>query len=150
MAHGKRGQALFWRPFSHPTKLSHNDYLTDAAKTPLIGSVHVQVGVSNEQALDETKWLQSIATTPLDSTDDRNLPSAIVAHVDLSSPSAADNITARKAYPNFRGARQIIGRSYKEDAKTGTDSLLDDPQWKEGLSLLARSNLSFDLQLIPS
>ena len=49
----------------------------------------------------------------------------------------------------MRGVRQIIGRSDEEDAKTGSAALLDNPQWTDGLALLAERGLSFDLQLTP-
>jgi len=42
-----------------------------------------------------------------------------------------------------------VGRAPEEDAKTGTNDLLDNPAFTKGLYAAAARGLSFDLQLIP-
>ena len=49
----------------------------------------------------------------------------------------------------LRGIRQIVGRHPEEDKQHATNDLITDPAWIDGLKLLARRGLSFDLQLIP-
>ncbi|EEE35819.1 amidohydrolase 2 [Rhodobacteraceae bacterium KLH11] len=49
----------------------------------------------------------------------------------------------------MRGVRQIVGRAPGEDAQTGTNTLLDDPRFLNGLQEAGRRGFSFDLQLIP-
>lgn len=125
------------------------DFLDDAAQIPLAASVHIQVGVSEEQALEETRWLQSVADHTPGWSEHRDFPNAIVGYADLTSPTLMRDLALHMESANFRGVRQIVGRSTKEDAESGTASLLDNPRWRAGLEQLARARLSFDLQLIP-
>ncbi|NQX94571.1 MAG: amidohydrolase family protein [Erythrobacter sp.] len=139
----ERGVVRF---FGDPAPIQR-DYLAedlreDFADLPVVKSVHVQVGVALEDSLKETRWLQSCANAS-------GLPNAIVAFADLTAPDI-DAVLDQHAQSNaFRGVRQIVGRSAEEDAKTGTNTLLSDPAFAEGLRKLVKRNLSFDLQLTP-
>ena len=41
--------------------------------------------------------------------------------------------------------RQIIGRAEKEDAQTGTNNLLNDPKFLDGLKYISKLGLTFDI-----
>ncbi len=144
MARGER------RFFGDPTSLQRNyvvaDFLEDARSLPLQASVHVQVGAAEADSLRETQWLQAVADAPRS----RGLPQAIVAFCDLTSPNAPQQLAAQAAHRNLRGIRQIVGRAPAEDARYGSDALLDDPFWLQNLRGLPSLGLSFDLQLIPA
>jgi predicted TIM-barrel fold metal-dependent hydrolase len=135
------------RFFGDPTPIRKNyliaDLRSDAIDYELAGSVHVQVGVADGEALNETAWLEKTAAVD-------GLPSAIVAYCDLAGTGVRQELEEHKAYPRVRGIRQIVGRSEKEDAATGSGQLLLDPRWRDGLMQAAELGLSFDLQLIPS
>lgn len=73
----------------------------------------------------------------------------MVAFCDLTATDAEAQIDAQMQFPRVRGVRQIVGRHAEEDRRHGTDALLKDPVWLEGLRMLAAKGLSFDLQLIP-
>ncbi len=134
------------RFFGDPEPIQRNylaaDLLKDAAAYDLVGSVHIQVGVADGDEVSESRWLDSVANT-------QGLPSAIVAFCDLSSRDAQQILDAQQALDRVRGIRHIIGRSAEEDAKTGSDALLDNPRWLDNLASLRDRGLSFDLQLIP-
>lgn len=138
------------RFFGDPTPIQKNylvsDLLTDAADIPLSRSVHVQVGVADEDVVAETRWLQRVADDPAS----RGLPQAIVAYCDLASPQAPGTIAAHRQSRNLRGIRQIVGRSDAEDAATGSGALIEAPLFAENLQRLVDIDLSFDLQLVPS
>lgn len=134
------------RFFGDPAPIQR-DYLVsdlrdDIVDLPVVKSVHVQVGAALEDSLKETRWLQACA-------DASELPNAIVAFADLTAPDLFDVLDQHSEAPTFRGVRQIVGRSAKEDAKTGTNTLLNDPSFSAGLEELAQRGLSFDLQLTP-
>jgi len=76
-------------------------------------------------------------------------PMAQVVFCDLTDPALGARLDAFAALPTVRGVRQIVGRAPGEDAVTGTNALLDDPAFAEGLREAGRRGLSFDLQLIP-
>lgn len=137
------------RFFGDPTPIQKNylleNFFTDIENLPIAGSVHIQVGVEENQALDETRWLQSVA----DSKKSKGFPQAIVAFCDLSTDAALAELKKHKTHANLRGIRQIIGRSPEEDLRTNSRHLLDDATWTKNLCKLAEYELSFDLQLIP-
>ncbi|WND03024.1 amidohydrolase family protein [Temperatibacter marinus] len=129
------------RFFGDPTPIQKNYYpenlSADAAPLKLEKSVHIQVGA--QDSMQESQWIQSI---------DGSVPSAHIAEAALHSGNIAHTLQNFSLLSKIRGVRQIIGRHPVEDAKTGTDMLLTDPQWQKGLKILESSGLSFDLQLI--
>lgn len=115
------------------------EFRNDAKKFD--ASVHIQVGAADPMA--EAKWIQSVA----DKTPD--WPMVQVVFCDLTQSNLKDAFKAYQAMSTLRGVRQIVGRSPEEDAATGTNDLLDDPSFLDGLKRAADHGLSFDLQLIP-
>jgi predicted TIM-barrel fold metal-dependent hydrolase len=141
----QRGVARF---FGDPTPIQRDylvgDFLNDVGDLPVTSSVHIQVGADPSDSIAETRWLQSEAQqTPL------GIPNAIVAFCDLADQDADKILDAQAESGNLRGIRQIVGRSPDEDAKSGTNALLDNSIWIENLARLPSRQLSFDLQLIP-
>lgn len=134
------------RFFGDPTPLQKNylfeDFRADIGHLPVVKSVHIQVGVTPEDAVKETTWLQSIGDT-------NGFPHAIVAFTDLTAPDFEDHLDAHARHDRLRGVRQIVGRSAEEDRRTGTQGLLSEPAFLNGLRALAARGLSFDLQLTP-
>ena len=138
------------RFFGNPAPIQKNylveDFFDDIGSLPVVASVHVQVGVEEDQAVEETRWLQSVA----DAKTSNGFPQGIIAFCNLAETDAMEKIEQHRQFANLRGIRQIVGRSPDEDAVTGTNKLLENPVWKKNLSSLVDYDLSFDLQLIPS
>ncbi|MTI02273.1 amidohydrolase [Roseibium sp. RKSG952] len=133
------------RFFGDPTPIQR-DYLLpqfrkDAEAYDFKASVHIQVGAADPWA--EAKWVQSVADQHPD------WPLAQVAYCDLTSDDLPDQLDRLQSLPSLRGVRQIIGRSPGEDAKSGTNDLLENPKFLAGLRELGERGLSFDLQLLP-
>ena len=103
-----RGEERF---FGDPTPIQKNyltkDFLAESQRYRPAASVHIQVGVSPEDELKETQWLQSLLPCP----------QAIVAATDLSAPDLAETLDAHASCDRFRGVRQILGRHREEDKK---------------------------------
>ncbi|GAA6207851.1 amidohydrolase [Cognatishimia sp. WU-CL00825] len=118
-----------------------DEFTADAKAQGFEGSVHIQVGAADPLA--EARWVQGVA--------DANpaWKMAQVAFCDLTAPDAEQQLDALQNLPTVRGVRQIVGRAPGEDAQTGTNHLLDNPVFVQGLRSLAKRNLSFDLQLLP-
>ena len=131
------------RFFGDPTPIQR-DYLLDDFRRDAKGfaaSVHIQVGA--EDGLAEARWVQRIAD------ENPDWPLAQVVFCDLTGDDLGTRLDAFQALPSVRGLRQIVGRAPGEDAHTGTNALLDDPRFLEGLKEAGRRGLSFDLQLLP-
>ncbi|MDA5095479.1 amidohydrolase family protein [Aliiroseovarius sp. KMU-50] len=133
------------RFFGDPAPIQRN-YLLDefrkvAAAQGISGSVHIQVGAEDGWA--EAKWVQKIAE------ENPDWPLAQVVFCDLTASDLGTQLDRFKTLSTVRGVRQIVGRAPGEDTITGTNTLLDDPKFAEGLQEAGRRGLSFDLQLIP-
>lgn len=133
------------RFFGDPAPIQR-DYLIeefrqDAAAQGFAASVHIQVGAAD--GWQEAEWVQSVAAANPD------WPMAQVVFCDLTSQDREAQLDRFQTLPSVRGARQIVGRAPGEDARTGTNALLDDPRFLSGLRELGRRGLSFDLQLLP-
>ena len=143
------------RFFGDPTPIQKNylvaDLLRDAAPLQVEKSVHVQVGVADEDVIEETRWLQRVADSGEGQVlpNAQGLPNAIVAFCDLASEDAAETLRAHLRSRNLRGVRQIIGRAPDEDPGTGSDLLIENRNWQANLRRLVDLDLRFDLQLIP-
>ncbi|WP_432448432.1 amidohydrolase family protein [Aliiroseovarius marinus] len=133
------------RFFGDPSPIQRNylldEFRRDAAAQGVSASVHIQVGA--DDGLAEAKWVQSVA----DATPD--WPIAQVVFCDLTGADLNAQLDAFQALSTVKGVRQIVGRAPGEDAVTGTNDLLDNPRFLEGLREAGHRGLSFDLQLIP-
>lgn len=131
------------RFFGDPSPIQR-DYLIDEYRRDAAGfsaSVHIQVGAA--EGWTEAEWVQSVADASPD------WPLVQVAFCDLTSPDLSAQLDRFQTLPTLRGLRQIVGRAPGEDAQTGTNALLADPRFADGLRQVGGRGLSFDLQLIP-
>jgi len=132
------------RFFGDPAPIQKNyhvpDFRVDHGDLPVVGSVHVQCGVALEHNVKETEFVQA-------QSDSYGLANAIVAFCDLTSANAQKELDQQQVFKSLRGVRQIVGRDAAEDAKNGTNKLLENPAFKMGLRTLIKRKLSFDLQL---
>ncbi|RMH44144.1 MAG: amidohydrolase, partial [Alphaproteobacteria bacterium] len=131
------------RFFGDPTPIQRN-YLIDEFRRDAAGfsgSVHVQVGAADPMA--EARWVDTVAA----SVPDWRM--AQVVFCDLTAPDLGKRLDAFQKLRTVRGVRQIVGRAPGEDARTGTNTLLDTPAFLDGLKEVGRRGLSFDLQLVP-
>lgn len=139
----ERGVTRF---FGDPSPIQRDyhtpDFRADIGELPVTGSVFVQCGVAEDDAVAETRYAQEQA-------DEHGLVRAIVAFCDLTADGFESVLDAHRQSPALRGIRQIVGRDAAEDARNGTNALLDDPRFLDGLRTLAARGLSFDLQLTP-
>ena len=124
------------------TDYTLDDYLADAGGYRVEKIVHIDAGAHGDDALAETEWLQSLA-------NDGGKPNAIVAFAALNDPDVERLLAAHAEHANVRGIRHII--NWHDDPKrTYTQrNLLDDDAFARGYALLAKYNLSFDLQIYP-
>ena len=122
------------------------DYLADAAELEplggrLVGSVHVENGAADP--LRESRWVDAVSAA-------HGIPTVQVVKVDLTSPTAREQLAAHCALPTVRGVRDILNwhpdplYSHRDRA-----DLMTDRAWLAGLSAVAEAGLSFDLQVFP-
>lgn len=120
-----------------------DDYRRDLQRWNLVGAVHVDAGADAGQALAETEWLEALATGD-------GLPTAIIAHADLTRPDVDERLAAHARHPRVRGIRQIVNWHANPGRTYGPIDLTLDPAWERGFARLAAHGLSFDLQCYPA
>lgn len=140
----EKGERFFGDPAPIQKNYHVDDFKADFDSLPIIKSVHIQVGVKPETSVQETAWLQSCADERME-----GFPHAIVAFCDLTQDNAPTELDAHQQFRNLRGVRQIVGRDAIEDARNGTNALLENTTFLSGLKTLPKRGLSFDLQLTP-
>ncbi|TKI07883.1 amidohydrolase family protein [Martelella alba] len=120
-----------------------NEYLQDVQAAGVVKSVHLDSGYVPTDPVGETRLLQNLA-------DKYGFPHGIVARAALEQPDIQANLEAQTQYPNIRGVRHILNW-HPDPAKrfTSRGDWMQDRHWLNGFALLARYNLSFDLQIWP-
>jgi len=118
------------------------DYFADAEGFKVDKVVHIDAGASASDALNETRWLQSLA-------DETGFPNAIVAFAALNDPDVEPLLAQHVESRNVRGIRHIINWHENPKRTYTPKNLLEDPAFARGYALLSRYKLSFDLQIYP-
>ncbi len=135
------------RFFGDPTPIQRDytveEFRRDAEAVGVAASIHVQAGTPF--GLDEARWVQAVH----DGAGKGRFPAAQVAHCDLTAADAEAQLDTLAELSSVRGIRQIVGRSPEEDLRTGTASLLGNPDFERGLRAVAARGWTFDLQLLP-
>ena len=117
------------------------DFFADIGDLPLVKSVHVNGDHDHNDPVRETAWLQSVA----DDKNSRGFPHAIVADASLTREDLPALLEAHCAYRNMRGVRSILSPI----VTANRPNVLEGSAWWDGLKMLARFDLSLDLQIHP-
>jgi predicted TIM-barrel fold metal-dependent hydrolase len=118
------------------------DYFADAEGFTVDKVVHIDAGAAASDALNETRWLQSLA-------NETGYPNAIVAFAALNDPEVEPLLAQHVESRNVRGIRHIINWHENPKRTYTPRNLLEDPAFARGYGLLSRYRLSFDLQIYP-
>ncbi|MCI0835112.1 MAG: amidohydrolase family protein [Chloroflexi bacterium] len=124
-----------------------SDFHRGAHGLPLKKSVHVQAEWDHDaDPVGETAWLQGIADDPASN----GMPNAIIAYANLSDPDVEGVLERHAEHANWRGIRHML--NWSDDPKfrfAESGDLMSDPQWRSGFKLLAKFNVSFEVQIWP-
>ncbi len=117
------------------------EYHRDTALHNVIATVHIEAECQRDRQVAETAWVSAIA-------DEFAMPNAIVAHAWIDEPNSEEILLQHKAYPLVRGIRTkpVISKG-PDDSVAGEPRSLQDPNWRRGLDLLRKHDLSWDLRV---
>ncbi len=110
------------------------DYEESIAGTGVVKSVHVQADVDAEFALQETRWVLSIAD------DERSPVEAVVAWAPVESDELESYLDRLGTHAKLKGVRRLIQSEADID-------FCKSPEFVSGVRKLAARGLSFDLCL---
>jgi predicted TIM-barrel fold metal-dependent hydrolase len=117
------------------------EWINDIAPEGVTKSVHVTAMWGNPRALDETRWLQSIA-------DKHGFPHGIVCQAEMTDPDLDAKLKAQKQFLNLRGVRhQLHWDSHPLRQPNPTPDLCNRPDFRRGFALLEKHGLHFELQV---
>jgi predicted TIM-barrel fold metal-dependent hydrolase len=120
------------------------ELMNDIVPEGVVKSVHVTANWGIARALDETRWLQSVA-------DKHGFPHGITFQVDMADPDLEAQIKAQKQYPNVRGVRhQLHWDSHPLRQNVSRPDLCNTPEFRRGFALLEKYALHFELQVFAS
>lgn len=120
------------------------EYLNDIAGLNIARSIYVQTNWPPEAAVEETRWVQSVA-------DGHGYPHAIVAYANLADPKLPDVLKAHAEHANFRGVRQQLHWHDKALYRFAErPDIMNDEDWRGGFALVAEFGLVFELQVFTS
>ena len=120
------------------------EWMNDIVPEKVVKSVHVTANWGLERALEETKWLQSVA-------DKHGYPHGFTLQADLTDPGLDATLKAHKVYPNIRGVRhQLYWESHPLHQVVSRPDLCNTPEFRRGFSLVEKYGLHFELQLFAS
>ena len=118
-----------------------DDYRRDASGHNVLKTVHIEAECDRTRQVAETEWLTEINAR-------HGVPSAIVAHAWFHTEEAEEVIARQAAFPLVRGIRsKPVTAAAPDERVAGAPGTMQDPRWLNGLSLLEKYNLSWDLRV---
>ena len=118
-----------------------DDYRRDASGHNVLKTVHIEAECDRTRQVAETEWLTEINAR-------HGVPSAIVAHAWFHTENAEEVIARQAAFPLVRGIRsKPVTAATPDERVAGAPGTMQDPRWLNGLSLLEKYNLSWDLRV---
>jgi predicted TIM-barrel fold metal-dependent hydrolase len=117
------------------------DYRIDAHGLNVIATVHVEAEHDRARSVQETDWLhrQHAGT---------GMPNAVVAHAYFHAPGVERVLAAHRQYPLVRGIRcKPRTTPAPQRQRLEGPGTMQDPEWRRGLALLERYELSWDLRV---
>ena len=120
------------------------EYRSDIAGCDIVKSIYIQTNWPAGRSFDEARWVQSVA-------DETGWPHASVAHADLGDSEVGSLLRRLVELPATRGIRQQLhwheNPQYRFAPRPG---VVNDADWRRGLTLLADHGLLFELQIFAS
>lgn len=119
------------------------DYRTDTGALRVVKTVHVEAETDRDDPVRETRWL-------VEQMETEDLPDAIVAHAWLDTLQTEETLEAQASFTAVKGIRSKPITSFSADTRDavfGRPRSMQDDNWRTGLGLLRRYNLSWDLRV---
>ena len=118
-------------------------YRADTSSLRVIKTVHVEAEADHNDPLSETQWL-------VETMKAKHLPDALVAHAWFDLPETEKILEEQSSFGAVKGIRSkpITSASAKTRSRVnGKPRSMQDKSWRQGLGLLRKFNLSWDLRV---
>ena len=117
------------------------DFRRDSARHNVVATVHCEAECHRDYQVDESEWLMQMH-------DEHGMPNAIVGHAWFDEDNSEEVLARQAAIPLMRGIRSkpAVAAS-KETMTPGAPRTMQDDRWLQGLALLEKYDLSWDLRV---
>jgi predicted TIM-barrel fold metal-dependent hydrolase len=119
------------------------EFRSDTTGCDIVKSIYIQTNWPAGQSYDEARWVQSVA-------DETGWPHGNVAHANLGDADVGSLLERLAKLPATRGIRQQLHWHANPQYSFARPDVMNDSDWRRGLSLLARHQLLFELQIFTS
>ena len=117
------------------------EYRRDTALHRVVATVHIEAECDRSQQVAETRWVTEMNAR-------HGMPNAIVAHAWVDTPDAEEILAEHCKFPLVRGIRtKPVVAEHPGESVRGHKRSMQDPRWIEGLDLLRKYGLSWDLRV---
>ena len=117
------------------------EYFRDSALHNVVATVHIEAECDRSKQVEETAWVSAVA-------ERYGMPNAIVAHAWIDEDNSEEILARQKEFPLVRGIRtKPVIAGGPEGSVRGRPRSLQDPKWRNGLALLEKYGLSWDLRV---
>ena len=117
------------------------DYRQDSAKHNVVATVHCEAEGDRDFQIQESEWITEINAQ-------HGFPNAIVGHAWFDRDNTEEILAKQAAIPLVRGIRsKPVTAPSPETITPGAPGTMQDPKWLEGIALLEKYDLSWDLRV---
>ena len=121
-----------------------DEFRADLEGHGVAGSVYVQANWPSGKAVEESRWVQSVA-------DASGWPNAIVGFADFHAADADQTLKALADIPRVRGVRQQLHWHENELCRfQPRPDVMNDASWRRGFAHMRTHGLMFELQVFAS
>ncbi len=119
------------------------DYERDIKNHNVVGTIHCEAEWDRDDQLGETKWIENLAKK-------NKFPNAIIGHAWFHKKNSESIIAEQASFDMVKSIRSKPNVKYSKISTSYTfDGSMQDISWRNGLKLLEKYNLNYDLR-IPS
>ena len=119
------------------------DYEKDTKNHNVVGTIHCEAEWDRDDQLGETKWIENLAKK-------NKFPNAIIGHAWFHKKNSESIIAEQASFDMVKSIRSKPNVKFSKNSTSYTfDGSMQDISWRNGLKLLEKYNLNYDLR-IPS
>ena len=117
------------------------DYEKDIKNHNVIGSIHCEAEWDRNDQVGETKWIENLAKK-------NKYPNAIIGHAWFHTKNTETIIAEQASFNMVKSIRSKPNVKFAKDSVNYShDGSMQDVNWRNGLKLLEKYNLNYDLRV---
>jgi len=116
------------------------DYERDSKNHNVIGTIHCEAEWDRNDQVGETKWIENLAKR-------NKFPNAIIGHAWFHTKNTETIIAEQASFNMVKSIRSKPNVKFAKNTHYKYDGSMQDTKWRNGLKLLEKYNLNYDLRV---